>query len=342
MNGKMKAAVFEGNGKMSIKQVGVPVIVGEDEVIVEVEACSICGTDVHIMEVPPAGFDVEPGLILGHELVGKVLAVGTGVRSLKKGDRVVAEPNDYCGVCENCLIGLTNHCLNQISLGVTIDGGFAEYVKITEKVAHKIPANMPANIAVFAEPLACVLNGIRKINVLPGQSALIIGAGPIGLIFVQMLKAAGASPVIVSEPSEFRRLSAEKCGADKTLDPRKEDIGTVIKNQTGLGADVVVDAVGSRLSECIQTVRNGGKVLAFGFNTKAEPTVVQHQIVLKEIEILGTWIARGTFPGAVEILDKGVLELEKLITHIMPLEEVVEGIDILSRGEGLEVIITPK
>lgn len=342
MKKRMMAAVFEGNGTLAVKEVDVPEINSADEVLLEVEACSICGTDVHILEVPPAGFDVEPGLILGHEIVGKVVAVGSSVKTLKKDDRVVVEPNDHCGVCKYCLRGLTNHCENQTSVGVNKNGGFAEYVKVTEKVAHKISDDLPTNIAVFAEPLACVVNGFQKINAVPGQNAFVIGAGPIALIFVQMLKASGISPVIVSEPMALRREYAKKCGADYVINPFEEDAGEFVKSVTGLGADVVIDVVGSQISEGIRTVRKGGKVLVFGFNTRAEPKVIQHHIVLKEIQLLGTWIARTTFPAAVQILEKGVLDLEKLITHVMPLSRIHEGISLLAKGEGLEIIVTPK
>jgi 2-desacetyl-2-hydroxyethyl bacteriochlorophyllide A dehydrogenase len=342
MGKKMMAAVFQGNGVLSVETVDIPEIENGDEVLLEVEACSICGTDVHILEVPPAGFDVAPGLILGHEIVAKVVDVGTGVKALKAGDRIVVEPNDYCGVCKYCLKGLTNHCENQISIGVNKNGGFAEYLIVTEKVAHKISDGLPANIAVFAEPLACVVNGFQKINAVPGQNAFVIGAGPIGLIFVQMLKASGVYPIIVSEPMQWRREYAMKCGADYVFNPLEKDAGEFVTSVTGMGADVVIDVVGSQLSEGIRTVRKGGKVLAFGFNTKAEPKIIQHHIVIKEIQLLGTWIARSTFPAAVQILEKGTLDLEKLITHIMPLSRVQEGISLLAKGEGIEIIITPK
>jgi len=339
---KMMAAVFKGNGVLSVEPVDVPEIKNGDEVLLEVEACSICGTDVHILEVPPAGFDVEPGLILGHEIVARVVDTGNRVKTLKPGDRVVVEPNDYCCVCGYCLKGLTNHCENQTSLGVNKNGGFAEYVIVTEKTAHKISDDLPTNIAVFAEPLACVVNGFQKINAVPGQSAFVIGAGPIGLIFVQMLKASGFYPVIVSEPMQWRREYAKKCGADYVFNPMEVDAGEFVSSITGIGADVVIEVVGSQLADGIRAVRRGGKVLVFGFNTKAEPKIIQHHIVLKEIQLLGTWIAKSSFPAAVQILEKRILDLEKLITHVLPLNRIHEGISSLAKGEGIEVIITPK
>ncbi len=339
---KMLAGVFRGNGRLSVEEVDVPAVTEPDEVLIKIDACSVCGTDVHILEVPPAGFDVAPGTVLGHEIAGQVADVGSGVKKIKVGDRVVVEPNDYCGICRYCLDGLTNHCENQTSLGVTKNGGFAEYVKVTEKVTHKISDDLPVNIAVFAEPLACVVNGFRKVNARPGQSSLVIGAGPIALIFVQMLRSAGVNPIIVSEPSETRREFAKKSGAHYVLDPFHEDVAKAAKELTGLGPDIVIDVVGSQMGEAVKAVKNGGIVLLFGYNTKAEPKVVQHMIIDKEIQVLGTWIARGTFPDAVKILEKNVLDLEMLITHVLPLEKLDEGISALRKGEGLEVIIVPR
>lgn len=338
---KMMAGVFEGHGRLSVKEVDVPFIASPDELLIKVDACSVCGTDVHILEVPPAGFDVAPGIILGHEITGQVVGIGNSVRKIKVGDRVVVEPNDYCGICRFCLDGLTNHCENQTSIGVTKNGGFAEYVKVIERVTHKIADDLPVNIAVFAEPLACVVNGFRKISAMPGQSAFVIGAGPIALIFVQMLKSAGISPIIVSEPSEARREFAKKSGANYVIDPFQENTEKFVKDLTGVGPDIVIDVVGSQMAEAVKAVKNGGRVLLFGYNTKAEPKVIQHMIVNKEIQVLGTWIARGTFPDAVKILEKNVLDLQMLITHVLPLEKLEEGISVLKKGEGLEVIIVP-
>jgi len=147
----MKAAVFKGEGVLKIEDADMPKIQNPDDIIVKVELCSICGTDVHIMSVPP-GYAAIPDTILGHELVGKIVEVGSGVKTLKPGDRVVSNPNDYCGVCRYCKMNLPNCCENIQAMGIEVNGGFAEYVKITEKVAFKIADDLPAEIAAFAEP----------------------------------------------------------------------------------------------------------------------------------------------------------------------------------------------
>lgn len=338
-NNTMRAAVFKGNGKLIVENVPIPEITSPNEVLVKVDACSICGTDVHITAVPSTGFDVPPGTILGHELTGVVVKTGSAVKSVKPGDKIVAEPNDYCGTCSLCLKGLTNHCVNQRSLGVNVNGGFAEYVKIIEPVAHKIADTVPVDLAVFAEPLACAVSGFRRLAMQPGESAFVIGAGPIALLYVQLLHTAGVKPIIVSDPSAGRREAALSAGADYVFDPTENDPGTFVRNICGIGADAVLDVVGSQLPCAVDAVRNAGRILLFGFNTKAQPQVIQHKIVLKEITVLGSWIARGTFPSAVNLLEKNILSLENMITHKFPLERICEGIETLRRGEGLEVII---
>jgi len=338
---KMRAAVFEGNGVLEIKEVDSPKLTKADDVIVEVEMCSICGTDVHIMEVPP-GYIAKPGTILGHELVGKVAEVGDGVKNLKVGDRVVTNPNDYCGVCAYCQLNLPNLCENIIPMGIGADGGFAEYVRVSEKVAHRIAKDLPPEIAAFAEPLACVVHASSRIPVAPSDSMLIFGAGPIGLLFVQIMKARGATPLIVSDPVALRRTVAATCGADHVVDPTTEDLNGFVMKKTRIGVDYAVDVVGSQVWEGVRAVRKGGSVLLFGFNAKARPAVEQHQITNREVSVLGTWLANDSFPKAVKLLEGGTLNLRPLITHTLPLDKTREAIEILHRGEGIEILIDLK
>jgi 2-desacetyl-2-hydroxyethyl bacteriochlorophyllide A dehydrogenase len=335
---RMRAAVFEGNGVLNIKEVDAPVVEKGTDVLVRVEMCSICGTDVHIMSVPP-GYIADPGTILGHELVGKVVAVGSEVKSLRPGDRVVTNPNDYCGVCAYCQKNLPNLCENIIPMGIGANGGFAEYVKVSEKVAHKISAAVPPEIAAFAEPLACAVHASSRIPVNPCDSVLVFGAGPIGLLFVQLMKARGASPIIVSEPAALRREFALKCGADYVIDPLREDLPGFVAAKTRIGVDFAIDVVGSQVWEGVKAVRKGGSVLLFGFNAKAKPVVEQHQITNREVAVIGTWLANDAFPKAVKILESGILDLGFLITHTLPLEKTGEAIEILRKGEGVKIMI---
>ncbi len=341
MKEKMKAAMFRGNGVLEITEIDSPKIQKGDDMILEIEVCSICGTDVHVMSVPPA-YNMEPNNVLGHELVGKVIEIGPAVKNFKVGDRVVVNPNDYCGVCKYCRMNYPNQCENIIPMGLGGEGGFAEYIRVSEKVAFKIADDLPAEIAAFAEPLACAVNGINKIRVNPGESVTVIGAGPIGLLFVQLMKASGAYPIIVSEPSELRREFALKSGADYVVNPMETDIEAFVLEKTGIGTDFAIDVVGSQMMSAIKVIRKGGKVLLFGVNTKAQPEVVQSQVIFKEASVLGTWLANATFPKAVAILESGVLNLKELVTHTLPLDKLEEGIELLRKGGGIEIIIDMK
>ena len=338
MKETMRAAVFESVGVLKIKDGPVPKIQKPDDIIVKVEMCSICGTDVHIMSVPP-GYEAKPGTILGHELVGEVVQVGDGVKTIKVGDRIVTNPNDYCGVCVYCKKNLPNFCENIIPMGIEADGGFAEYVKVTEKVAFKIKDDLPPSIAAFAEPLACLLRGTKKLPISPGDSVLVCGAGAIGLMFAQIAKAAGAYPVIVSEPVKSRRDVAKECGADIVVDPINEDLSKVVTDATGIGVDYALDVVGSQLNTCIYNARKGGTVLLFGLNSKVDDSVHQMDLTTREVSILGTWLANATFPAAVKILESDILNLKPLITHTISLDEIHKGIELLGKGEGIEILV---
>ncbi len=338
---EMKALVFEGEGKFSIKNVSTPKITKPTDVLLEVEAASICGTDVHILEVPP-GHPATPGAILGHEYIGRVIEVGEEVKSLKPGDRVAVDPNITCGNCKYCKMGLPNMCENMTTLGVFINGGFAKYNVAPEKQLYKISDDIPTQEAIFAEPLSCVLNATKQIALHPGESAVILGAGPIGLYFTMILKASGAYPLIVSEPSEFRRNKAKEVGADIVVDPLNENLEDVVKHHTEIGADVVVDAVGVLLEDAIKTVRRGGRILLFGQNYRHTNQIKQNDITRNQIQVMGSFIAHYTFPLVVKLLESRILPLQKLVTDEIKLSDFEKGLEKMKTGKAIEVIVYPE
>jgi len=340
MEGKMKAAVFESEGNLVLKEVPVPSIERDDELIIRVESASICGTDVHILEVPP-GFIAPEGIILGHELAGKVESIGPGVNDLKVGDRVVINPNDYDCTCKFCKTNLPNQCENLYALGVKVNGGFSKYCKVSSKVCHKIDSKISPDEAAFAEPLACVINGTEKVRLQPGESVLILGAGPIGMLYLKLFKMGGASKVIVSEISGYRRRLAKENGADLTIDPLSVELENIVLKETNGGVDIVVDAIGSQLDMATRLAGKNGKILLMGVNEKAQPKISQSQITFKELQIIGTWLANATFPKAVQLIESGELGLEKLITHKLPLEEIQKGIDLINEGKAFKVMVNP-
>lgn len=336
----MRAAVFESEGKLTLKEVPVPEIERSDQLLLKVEAVSICGTDVHIVEVPP-GYIASPNTILGHEFVGRVVGVGSEVAHLQVGDRVVVNPNEYCGVCAYCRKNLPNQCENIVALGIHADGAFAEYCRVSGKMAHKISPELPAGVCAFAEPLACVVNATQKIHLHPGETGVIIGAGPIGLLMAMMFKRSGASKVIIAEKAPYRIGHARKMEIGRVVDVNAQNLKEVVLEETRIGADVVADVVGSRLGTAIDLVRKDGKILVFGVNTKAVAEFHQCDVTFKELQIIGTWLANATFPEAVRILESGILNIEGLITHTSPLTEIHKGLDLLAKGEAVKIIITP-
>lgn len=336
----MKAAVFEGIGKLAIKEVAEPVITRPDQVKIQVEAVSICGTDVHITADPP-GYIATPNTILGHEFCGIVVEKGADAGPLELGDRVVVNPNNYCGSCVYCRMNLPNQCEHIEPLGIDFDGAFAKYCVVSGKMAHRIDKSVPVEVAACAEPLACAVNGLKKVNVLPGQSAVVIGGGPIGLMIAMLLKASGAGRLYLLETAPYRVEFAKDLDLGRVINPRTEAAAEIIQEENPIGVDLVFDVTGSQISTATALVRKGGSVVLFGVNKTAETAFKQSAVTTKEIAVLGTWLANATFPDAVRILERKIIDVEKLVTDVISLDELHSGIAKLKRGEAVKVVVKP-
>lgn len=340
MSDTMKAAIFEGEGKLAIKEVPMPKMKLFEDVLIKVEIASVCGTDCHILSVPP-GHPANAGIVLGHEYMGEVVEVGKWVTHLKAGDRVVIDPNVTCGLCRYCRMGMPNMCENMTTLGIFIDGGFAPYNIAPAKACHPIGDDLPAEKAIFAEPLSCVVNGSNKLAIRPGDSVVVLGAGPIGLLYTAIMKQAGAGRIIVAEVSEFRAQKAREMGADIVINPKEQNLAEEVLEATGIGADAVIDAVGSLIKDAVAVCRRGGKVLLFGMNSNARCDFGQFDITRHEISILGTFIANHTFPQTIKLLETTGIPLEKLVTHRITLDELPQGIQTMRGGEAIEMLVMP-
>jgi 2-desacetyl-2-hydroxyethyl bacteriochlorophyllide A dehydrogenase len=340
MTEKMQAVVFRGAGEWRLEDVPRPQIGAGDDVLLRVNRASICGTDIHILAVPP-GHPATPGSILGHEYVATVTEIGDGVRNVEAGDRVVIDPNITCGLCEYCRLGLANLCENMTTLGIFRHGGLAEFNLAPAKALHKISKDVAPERATLAEPLSCVLHAFEKSALVPGESVAILGAGPIGLLFLMMFKAAGAGKVFVIEPTEFRRRMAERLGADAAFDPTSEDFAAEVKAITRIGVDVAVDAAGKLLAESLELVRRGGRVILFGVNQHAEARLNQYAITRYEVSIFGSFIQRTAFPKVVRVLEAGLLPVENLITHRLGLSEIGEAFEAMRTGEAIKAVVQP-
>lgn len=338
MESKMVAGVFMGEGVLEIQQRPRPELPGADWVILKNEGCGVCGTDLHILSVPP-GIAATPGAILGHEFIGEVVEVGPDVREIKLGDRVAVAANLTCGLCRQCKAGRSLHCENWTTLGIHKDGGFAPYTAAPERALHKVSKELPFEEAVWVEPLSCVVNGTDRLTIQPGQTAAIVGAGPIGILHGLIFKAAGAK-VIISDLAPFRLEVAKKAGLDVVVNVKTEDLKQVVMDYTdGLGAEVVVDAVGNQFGIVIGLAARGGKISLFGMNEEARPQVKQCDITRNELTVYGSFVGAHTFPRAIQILERGAIRPSVMNSMILPLEDIFKGIEAARRGEAVKVIV---
>jgi threonine dehydrogenase-like Zn-dependent dehydrogenase len=333
----MRAAVFEGEGRLVVRDVADPTPAA-DEVLVEVEACGVCGSDVQIMNVP-AGHPSVPPVILGHEMVGWIRATGSAVRDIEIGMRVVVDPDPKCGACDSCRAGRPANCTNIVALGVHRDGALARYVTAPANTVYPISADVAAEMAVLVEPLACVVNGTNRASLRPGESAVVFGAGAIGCLFIAMFRAAGAARIIAIEPSADRASIGRAVGAHVVLTP--DEWAAQRSELLPRGADVVVDAVGSVLPQAIEAAAMGGRVVIFGMNGNARPPVHQIEIVEKGLSILGSYISNFTFPAAIRLVESGQLNLAPMISATIPLEDTAAGIARLRSGQAVKIVIKP-
>ena len=333
----MRAAVYEGEGRLVVRDVPDPVP-GPNELLIEVEACGVCGSDVQIINMPP-GHPSTPPVILGHEFVGHVRAAGAAVVDAPIGLRVVVDPDPKCGTCAPCQAGRPANCVNIVALGVYRDGALARYVTAPANSIYPIAADVPAALAALVEPLACVVNGTNRAAIRPGETAVVFGAGAIGCLFMAVLKASGAARVIAIEPSPQRAPVARVVGADLVLSP---DEWTARRAELlPAGAEVVVDAVGSVLPQAIEAAGMGARVVLFGMNANARPPVHQVEIVEKGLAILGSYISNFTFPAAIRLVESGQLTLAPMITATIGLDDTVAGIGRIRSGEAVKIVIQP-
>jgi threonine dehydrogenase-like Zn-dependent dehydrogenase len=333
----MRAAVYEGEGRLVVKDVPDPTP-APDEVLIEVEACGVCGSDVQIINVPP-GHPSTPPVIIGHELVGWIRATGTAVTDIALGTRVVVDPDPKCGSCDSCRAGRPANCVNIVALGVHRDGALARFVTAPANCVYPISPDIPAALAALVEPLSCVVNGTNRAAIRPGESAVVFGAGAIGCLFIAVLRASGAARIVAIEPSPFRAPVARAVGADVVVTP--DEWAARRHELLPHGADVVVDAVGSVLAQAIDAAAMGGRVVVFGMNGNARPEVHQIEIVEKGLSIMGSYISNFTFPAAIRLVESGALNLAPMITATIPLEETVAGIARLRSGDAVKIVIQP-
>jgi threonine dehydrogenase-like Zn-dependent dehydrogenase len=348
----MLAAIFTGNPNLEVKEWPNPTIKKDTDVLIKVTGCGICGTDMHILD-PSFGQSAARNIVLGHEFVGEVLEWGGAVSGFEKGQSVLVNAHPGCGRCKRCLSGRPDLCLDlrnnpvapgqAATIGMYSDGGMAPYAVVPYYALYPISKEVPSPIAALAEPLACVINTMEKAVVRPGDTAAVLGCGPIGLMFICMLKANGAYKIIASDVSPMRREAALRCGATHVVDPSKTTVQEVVAKETaGEGVDIAVEAVGHLLPDCVDIACNGGTILQFGHDESAMVTIHASTLLRKSLHIHGAFLDVECFPKVVRVLESGLLPLSEVISHVLPLSKVNEGLELIRSGKALKVIIQPE
>lgn len=335
----MRVPVFKGEGRLQYEDRPVPQIEHPDDVVVKIHACGICGTDLNILAVPPA-HKAAPGLIIGHEGVGEVMQVGAAVSTLKPGDRVVIAPRLTCGLCYYCRRGLDNQCTNYQSIGTTVDGAFAPYLRTSERALFKVSPDVAIDDAIFFEPLSCAVGAAARAPIQAGSSVAIIGGGPMGLIFAQLYRTLGAGQVMVADIAPYRLNFAKQIGVDAALNPSEVDLVSTVQQLTEVGADVVIDAVGNQMGTAIKLARRGGQVVLFGLRPHDNPAVNQYTITRYDLTIHGAFVGLKPFQQTIRLLESQRMRLSELITHRLPLSELARGVELMRSGQAMKVVVT--
>ena len=340
----MKALVKEKRAPGAIlKQVDVPKV-KSNHVLAKVEAASICGTDVHIYEWNKwAATNAKPPKIMGHEFCARVVEVGENVARLKKGDLISGETHLYCGHCYQCRIGNYHLCLNMKLRGVDTDGCFAEYVLVSEKTAWKNDPSIPRFVASAQEPLGNAVHSVFAGEV-TGQAVVVFGCGPIGLCAIELCKSAGASLVAAVDISDYRLNLAKKMGADLLVNAMNGDPLNKLQNSLPHGADVILEMSGSQkaLEQGLKVASRAGRVTLLGLPEGRVSIDLSNDVILKGLNIQGIFGRKifATWELASRLMKTKKVDLRKIITHRMNIEEYEQAFDLMAEGKCGKIVFT--
>ncbi|HEX3437076.1 MAG TPA: L-threonine 3-dehydrogenase [Pseudacidobacterium sp.] len=336
----------EPKAGIEVREVPLPAF-GPSDVLVKVEAASVCGTDLHIYDWDPwAQGRIQPPLIPGHEFCGVVAAVGKDVTTVREGDFVSAEMHVACGKCLQCRTGQAHICQYVKIIGVDANGAFAEYVTIPETNIWKLDPSLPREYASILDPLGNAVHTVLA-GEIAAKTVAVVGCGPIGLFAIAVAQACGAASVYALEINEHRRALAKKMGANEALDPAKDDVHAIVLNQTnGLGVDVVLEMSGhpDAMRLGFRILRTGGRVSLLGIPSRPVELDFANDVIFKGAVVQGingrkmyeTWYQMEA------LLKAGKLDLSPVITHRLPMSDFAKGMDLLKSGEASKIVLFPK
>ncbi|WP_407678456.1 galactitol-1-phosphate 5-dehydrogenase [Candidatus Seribacter sulfatis] len=343
----MKSMMLTAPKRLEIQDSPIPEH-GENEVLIRVKACGICGSDVH-------GFDGSSGrrippLIMGHEAAGIIESCGSGVTGFAIGDRVTFDSTVYCGECDYCKKGQVNLCDHRMVLGVSCGeyrrhGAFAEFVTAPAHILYQLPTGFPFEHAAMIEAVSVAVHAVGRITIAPSDTCLVVGAGMIGLLVVQALRAAGCQKVIAVDIDEDRLELARRLGATDTINSKDKDVEEEILAQTqGRGVVSSFEVVGATptVQTAINTVRKGGSVVLVG-NLAPEVDLPLQAVVTRELSLLGTCASAGEYPQCIELMSNGSIQVDPLISATVSLEEGPSWFERLYQREPglMKVILQP-
>ncbi len=335
-----------GPGNVEVRDLPEPTV-GPGEVKIEVKAAGVCGSDIHILH-DDIKLTLKPPIIMGHEFSGVVAEVGPGVTKFKPGDRVTSETARYfCGQCTNCRTGQYNICEQKQLIGYVFDGCFARYCVVLERMVHRLPDNVDFKAGALTEPLASCVNGVlEKTPIVAGDVVVVAGPGGIGLLSMQLAKAAGGKVILAGTNVDEPRLElGKKLGADYTLNVQKQDPKELIMDLTnGEGAEVFIDCSGAPPSVLmgLSLLRRGGKYTQIGLIGKAFPLEFD-TIAYKELKVTGSLGQRWTsWKRALELMADGKVNTGALISDVFPISDWEQAFDRHQDKSGIKVVLTPE
>jgi L-iditol 2-dehydrogenase len=342
----MKALLLTKYKHLEIADLPQP-IPASDEVLVRVEACGICGSDVH-------GYDGSSGrrvppIVMGHEAAGQIAEIGNDVKGYAVGDRVTMDSTIYCSACSYCRNGDVNLCDRRQVLGVSCAdyrraGAFAEFVTVPSRILYRLPDALPFEHAATLEAVSVAVHAVSLSQVAPNSSVLVVGAGMIGLLLLQVLRAEGCSRLFIADLDETRLKLARQLGATAVLSAKNDISSAVLHATEQAGVDLVIEAVGrtETVSASLGSVRKGGTVVLVG-NISPQVSLPLQAVVTRQIRLQGSCASAGEYPRAMELLATGTIQVKPLITAVAPLEEGPRWFERLCAGEPnlMKVVLTP-